>query len=112
MGQKHVDCALLVYIVSCIPVNVASFAWGTCVHTGRQLRVRRSHDLHACFFDIESNLCSLGSLVSVFQNRATTGKGEDALRLCISSGQGVVDFSNRTDSFMLTSTNANACMHS
>ena len=52
MGQKHVDCALLVYIVSCIPVNVASFAWGTCVHTGRQLGVRSSHDLHACFFDL------------------------------------------------------------
>ena len=83
--------------------------WGTCVHAGRRLRVRSSHELRACFFDIESNLCSLGWLVSVFQNSAPTGEGEDALRLCTASGQGVVDFSNRTDSCSRPPTHTHAC---
>ena len=83
--------------------------WGTCVHAGRRLRVRSSHDLHACFFGIESNLCPLGSLVSVFQNSATTGEGEDARRLCTASGQGVVNFSNRTDSCSRPPTQTHAC---
>ena len=99
--------------VACLCCNLYSCKcgkfWGTCVHTGRRLRVRSSHDLRACFFDIESNLCSLGWLVSVFQNSAPTGEGEDALRLCTASGQGVVDFSNRTDSCSRPPTQTHAC---